>query len=72
MLFFNAIDLRVVSADAADGWQTLYFSHGFSPVFKKQTKVDVPTDVDVILVAPKGSGRTVRTLFREGDRKSVV
>ena len=46
--------------------QTLYFSHGFSPVFKDQTKVDVPTDVDVILVAPKGSGRTVRTLFREG------
>ena len=46
--------------------QTLYFSHGFSPVFKDQTKVDVPKDVDVILVAPKGSGRTVRTLFREG------
>ncbi|POS82185.1 ketol-acid reductoisomerase mitochondrial precursor, partial [Erysiphe pulchra] len=46
--------------------QTLYFSHGFSPVFKKQTKVDVPDNVDVILVAPKGSGRTVRSLFREG------
>jgi len=46
--------------------KTLYFSHGFSPVFKNQTKVDVPEDVDVILVAPKGSGRTVRTLFREG------
>ncbi|KAM7201523.1 hypothetical protein V8F33_003347 [Rhypophila sp. PSN 637] len=46
--------------------KTLYFSHGFSPVFKDQTKVDVPTDVDVILVAPKGSGRTVRSLFREG------
>ncbi|KAL4748620.1 6-phosphogluconate dehydrogenase [Aspergillus nidulans var. acristatus] len=46
--------------------KTLYFSHGFSPVFKEKTKVDVPTDVDVILVAPKGSGRTVRTLFREG------
>lgn len=46
--------------------QTLYFSHGFSPVFKDQTKVEVPSDVDVILVAPKGSGRTVRTLFREG------
>ena len=28
--------------------------------------MDVPTDIDVILVAPKGSGRTVRTLFREG------
>merc|ERR1711939_358094 len=44
--------------------KTLYFSHGFSPVFKDQTKVDVPNDIDVILVAPKGSGRTVRTLFR--------
>ncbi|EDN05240.1 ketol-acid reductoisomerase, mitochondrial precursor [Histoplasma mississippiense (nom. inval.)] len=46
--------------------KTLYFSHGFSPVFKDLTKVDVPKDVDVILVAPKGSGRTVRSLFREG------
>ena len=46
--------------------QTLYFSHGFSPVFKDLTKVDVPPDIDVILVAPKGSGRTVRSLFREG------
>jgi ketol-acid reductoisomerase len=31
-----------------------------------QTKVIPPKDVDVILVAPKGSGRTVRTLFLEG------
>lgn len=46
--------------------QTLYFSHGFSPVFKDRTHVEVPKDVDVILVAPKGSGRTVRSLFREG------
>lgn len=46
--------------------KTLYFSHGFSPVFKDLTKVEVPTDIDVILVAPKGSGRTVRSLFREG------
>ncbi|KAK3707863.1 Bifunctional acetohydroxyacid reductoisomerase [Vermiconidia calcicola] len=46
--------------------KTLYFSHGFSPVFRDQTKVDCPSDIDVILVAPKGSGRTVRTLFREG------
>src|ERR1700753_1321950 len=46
--------------------KTLYFSHGFSPVFKDLTKVDVPSDIDVILVAPKGSGRTVRSLFREG------
>ncbi|PFH55682.1 hypothetical protein XA68_17827 [Ophiocordyceps unilateralis] len=46
--------------------KTLYFSHGFSPVFKDQTKVDIPKDIDVILCAPKGSGRTVRSLFREG------
>ncbi|KAK4503983.1 hypothetical protein PRZ48_004898 [Zasmidium cellare] len=46
--------------------KTLYFSHGFSPIFKDQTKVEPPKDIDVILVAPKGSGRTVRTLFREG------
>lgn len=35
-------------------------------MFKEQTKVEVPKDIDVILCAPKGSGRTVRTLFREG------
>ncbi|PPQ95725.1 hypothetical protein CVT26_008368 [Gymnopilus dilepis] len=46
--------------------KTLYFSHGFSVVFKEDTKVIPPKDVDVILVAPKGSGRTVRTLFKEG------
>ena len=46
--------------------KTLYFSHGFSVVYKEDTKVVPPKDVDVILVAPKGSGRTVRTLFKEG------
>ncbi|KAK9471532.1 ketol-acid reductoisomerase [Dipodascopsis tothii] len=46
--------------------KTLYFSHGFSPVFKDLTKVEVPSDIDVILCAPKGSGRTVRSLFKEG------
>lgn len=46
--------------------KTLYFSHGFSVVYKNDTKVVPPPDVDVILVAPKGSGRTVRTLFKEG------
>ncbi len=46
--------------------KTLYFSHGFSIVYKDQTGVIPPKDVDVILVAPKGSGRTVRTLFKEG------
>ncbi|GMG30783.1 unnamed protein product [Ambrosiozyma monospora] len=46
--------------------KTLYFSHGFSPVFRELTKVDPPTNIDVILAAPKGSGRTVRSLFKEG------
>jgi ketol-acid reductoisomerase len=44
----------------------LYFSHGFSIVFKDQTGVIPPKNVDVILCAPKGSGTTVRRLFLEG------
>ncbi len=45
----------------------LYFSHGFSITYKDQTGVVPPPDVDVILVAPKGSGRTVRTNFLAGS-----
>lgn len=45
----------------------LYFSHGFSIVFKDQTDVIPPEDVDVILVAPKGSGTTVRRNFLDGS-----
>jgi ketol-acid reductoisomerase len=45
----------------------LYFSHGFSVVFKGQTQIIPPENVDVILVAPKGSGRTVRTNFLDGS-----
>jgi ketol-acid reductoisomerase len=45
----------------------LYFSHGFSIVYKDQTHVIPPTDVDVILVAPKGSGTNVRRNFLEGS-----
>lgn len=44
----------------------LYFSHGFSIVFKEQTEVIPPENVDVILVAPKGSGASVRTNFLAG------
>lgn len=43
--------------------KTLYFSHGFSIVYKDQTGVIPPADVDVVLAAPKGSGRSLRTLF---------
>ena len=46
--------------------KALYFSHGFSIVYKDQTGVVPPPDVDVVLVAPKGSGTTVRRLFLEG------
>jgi len=45
----------------------LYFSHGFSIVYKDQTNIVPPANVDVILVAPKGSGRTVRTNFLDGS-----
>lgn len=45
----------------------LYFSHGFSIVYRDQTKIVPPENIDVILVAPKGSGRTVRTNFLEGS-----
>ncbi len=46
--------------------KALYFSHGFSIVYKDQTGVVPPADIDVILVAPKGSGTTVRRLFLQG------
>jgi ketol-acid reductoisomerase len=45
----------------------LYFSHGFSIVYKDQTSIVPPENVDVVLVAPKGSGRTVRTNFLDGS-----
>ena len=44
----------------------LYFSHGFSVTYKEQTGVIPPADVDVILVAPKGSGTSVRRNFLAG------
>ena len=44
----------------------LYFSHGFSVTYSDITGVIAPDNVDVILVAPKGSGTTVRRLFLEG------
>jgi ketol-acid reductoisomerase len=46
--------------------KALYFSHGFSIVYSDQTGVIPAKDIDVILVAPKGSGTTVRRLFLEG------
>ncbi len=45
----------------------LYFSHGFSIVYKDQTGVIPPDDIDVIMVAPKGSGTNVRRNFLDGS-----
>lgn len=44
----------------------LYFSHGFSIVYRNQTGVIPPDYVDVIMVAPKGSGTSVRRNFLSG------
>lgn len=46
--------------------KALYFSHGFGVTYKDQTGIVPPADVDVILVAPKGSGTSLRRLFVEG------
>ena len=45
---------------------TLYFSHGFGVVFHADTNIIPPKDINVVLVAPKGSGLTVRNHFLEG------
>ena len=47
--------------------KALYFSHGFSITYKDLTGVIPPADIDVILVAPKGAGRTVRRNFLAGS-----
>ncbi len=44
----------------------LYFSHGFGITFNDQTEIIPPKDIDVFLVAPKGSGTSLRRLFLEG------
>lgn len=46
--------------------KALYFSHGFAITYKDRTGIIPPADVDVILVAPKGSGTSLRTMFLEG------
>jgi ketol-acid reductoisomerase len=60
MAIWPSVKERLKPGDA------LYFSHGFSVVFKDQTGVVPPPDVDVILVAPKGSGTSVRRNFLSG------
>ncbi|GAB3330815.1 ketol-acid reductoisomerase [Marivirga atlantica] len=46
--------------------KALYFSHGFGITYSDQTGIKPPKDVDVILVAPKGSGTSLRRLFVAG------
>lgn len=46
--------------------KTLYFSHGFAITWSDRTGVVPPKDIDVIMVAPKGSGTSLRRLFLEG------
>lgn len=46
--------------------KALYFSHGFGITYNDQTGIIPPSDVDVILVAPKGSGTSLRRFFLEG------
>jgi len=46
--------------------KTLYFSHGFGITYNDQTGIVPPADVDVVLVAPKGSGTSLRRKFLQG------
>ncbi len=54
-----------ISAGLTAG-KALAFSHGFGIVFSDDTGILPPSDVDVFLVAPKGSGMSVRRLFQQG------
>lgn len=47
--------------------KALYFSHGFGVTFHEKTGIVPPKDIDVFLVAPKGSGTSLRTLFQSGQ-----
>jgi len=46
--------------------KSLYFSHGFGITYKERTGIIPPSNIDVMLVAPKGSGTSLRRLFVEG------
>ncbi len=54
-----------IKSDLTDG-KALYFSHGFAITWPDRTGVVPPKDIDVIMVAPKGSGTSLRRLFLEG------
>lgn len=46
--------------------KALYFSHGFGITYQERTGILPPADVDVILIAPKGSGTSLRRMFLQG------
>jgi ketol-acid reductoisomerase len=54
-----------VKANLTPG-KALYFSHGFGITYNEQTGIIPPADVDVFLVAPKGSGTSLRRMFLQG------
>ncbi len=60
MILWDKVKANLKKGDA------LYFSHGFAIVYNKLTGVVPPPDIDVIMVAPKGSGASVRKNFLEG------
>ena len=72
----NIIQFLLSDAGQIEAWptiknnlndgDTLYFSHGFGIIFNKDTKIIPPENINVVLVAPKGSGLTVRNHFLEG------
>ncbi len=47
--------------------KALYFSHGFGITYNDHTGINPPNNIDVILVAPKGSGTSLRRLFVAGN-----
>ena len=55
----------VIEAALAPG-DALYFSHGFGVTYHERTRIVPPAGIDVFLVAPKGSGTSLRRLFVEG------
>ena len=71
------IQYLLSDAGQKDFWPTLQkhltkgkmlcFSHGFSVTYKDQTGVIPSSDIDVVLVAPKGSGLSVRRNFLDGS-----
>lgn len=46
--------------------KALYFSHGFGITYSDRTGIIPPEGIDVILVAPKGSGTSLRRMFLAG------